>query len=179
MGFGFNLGIIFIILPLTIISLLLWLVSKKAIFGKTILLIWIGIFTLIVFVSVLKIFTDKKELNKNDIYGEYIIDRTKFAGKQSDWQYNHFRFEIKENNTIVFYETENDKILKTYKGTISFHPAYKRPRLIIHIDTPRHHIIEDKPTLYRTIWSFYYVFKSPKFGNIFFKKGKWENLKSK
>ncbi len=173
MGFGFNLGMIFIILPLTIILLLVWLISRKNIFGKTVLLIWLGIFGLIALVSVLKVFTDKKVLDKNDIYGEYIVDRTKFSGKQSDWQYNHFRFEIKEDNTIIFYETEGSKLLKTHKGTISFHYAYNRPRLIIDIAEPRHHIIENKPTLYRTIWSFYYVFNSPKFGNVFFTKGKW------
>jgi hypothetical protein len=176
MGFGFNLGMIFIILPLTIILLLVWLISRKKIFEKTVLLIWIGIFGLIALVSILKVFTDKKELDQDDIYGEYIIDRTKFSGEQSDWQYNHFKFEIKEDNTILFYEIENDKILKTHKGTVGFHSAYKRPRIIIDIDKPRHHIIENKPTLYRSIWSFYYVFESPKFGNVFFTKGKWKPI---
>lgn len=176
MGFGFNLGIFFIILPLTIFLSLVWLVSRKKIFGKAILYIWIGIFSLVTLASIVKIFTDKKELDRDDIYGEYIIDRTKFSGMQSDWQYNHYRFIINEDNSIIFYETERDRILKRHKGTISFHPSYKRPRLIINIDEPRHHIIENEPTLYRTVWSFYYVFNSPEYGNVFFKKGKWEPL---
>ncbi|PKL80691.1 MAG: hypothetical protein CVV25_03030 [Ignavibacteriae bacterium HGW-Ignavibacteriae-4] len=176
MGFGFNLVMFFIILPLTVALLFIWLGSRKNIFGVFVLFIWVGIFSFLTLVSIVKIFTEKKDLERVDIYGEYIIDRTKFSGKQSDWQYDHYRFIIKEDNSIIFYETEKDSILKRHKGTISFHPSYKRPRLILDIDEPRHHIIENEPTLYRTVWSFYYVFNSPKYGNVFFKKGKWEPL---
>lgn len=40
MGFGFNLGMIFIILPLSLILLFLWIVTKKSIFGKLLAGIW-------------------------------------------------------------------------------------------------------------------------------------------
>ena len=96
----------------------------------------------------------KKELSRDDIYGSYIIDRTKYPGIQADWQYNHFRFEIKEDNTITFYQTENVEIIKKSTGTIRFHESYHSPRLIIDMGTEPHHIIEDNPTLYRTVWSF-------------------------
>jgi len=52
-----------------------------------------------------------------------------------------------------------------------------QPLLRIHRSAEMHHIIEEEPTLYRNVWSFYYVFKSQKFGNVFFKKGKWKALK--
>ncbi|NRF37488.1 hypothetical protein [Pedobacter foliorum] len=41
---------------------------------------------------------------------------------------------------------------------------------------PTHHIMDGDPTIYRDTWSFYLVFNSPKFGNMFFKKGAWEPL---
>lgn len=176
MGFGFSLFFIFILVPLTGILLLTWLFTRKKVFGKMLGFIWIGIFGLILLVTVIHFFTDKKELDRDDIYGEYIIDRTKFPGKQADWQYNHFRFEITKRNEFLFHLTEKEKITKTYKGRVTFLEAYNIPRIILQVDTPRHHIIEDKPTLYRTVWSSYYVFNSPKFGNVFFTKRQWKTL---
>lgn len=80
-------------------------------------------------------------------------------------------------NEILFYATEKDKIIKTYRGHIAFHEAFKQPRMIIQMEEPSYHIIEAKPTLYRNVWSFYYVFKSPEFGNVFSTKGKWKSIK--
>jgi hypothetical protein len=140
-------------------------------------LIWMGIFGLILLVTIIHFLTGKKELERDDIYGEYIIDRSKFPGKQADWQYNHFRFEITKQNEFLFHLTDKEKILKTYKGKVTFLEAYSRPRIVLQVDTPGHHIIEDRPTLFRTVWSFYYVFNSPKFGNVFFTKGQWKQDK--
>jgi hypothetical protein len=121
--------------------------------------------------------TSKKEIERSDIYGDYVIDRNKFSGFQADWQYEHFRYTILPNDSIYFYETDGEKIIKTHKGTVKFLSSYQRPRLVLQIDTPRHHIIESYPTLYREPWSFYYVFNSEKFGNVFFTKGKWKPIK--
>ena len=178
MGFGFNLFVIFILVPLTGLLLLIWLVTGKKVFGKILGLIWLGIFGLFFLgaIIIIHFFPHKRELDRDDIYGEYIIDRTKFPGKQADWQYDHFRFEITEQNEFLFHLTDKGTITKTYKGTVEFLKAYIRPRVVLHVDTPRHHIIEDKPTLYRTVSSFYYVFHSPEFGNVFFTKGQWKPI---
>lgn len=176
MGFGFNLLFVLIIIPLTGLLLLVWLVTQKQFWGKILGYIWAGVIAIILLSITIQFFTNKKVLTTADIYGEYIIDRTVFPNKQSDWQYNHFRFEITKNHEFIFYQTEKDKVIKTEKGKISFLDAYYSPRLIIQVDTPRHHIIEDKPTLYRRVWSFYYAFNSPKFGNVFFTKGKWKPI---
>ncbi len=138
---------------------------------------WLGVGILCVLVTIISIVTTKKQLTKNDIYGEYIVDRTKFPGKQADWQYDHFRFEITKGNDFIFYKTEKVKVTTIYRGKISLLEGYTRPALVIHVDFPGHHIIEAKPTLFRTNWSFYYVFHSPKFGNVFFKKGHWKDAK--
>ena len=89
-----------------------------------------------------------------------------------------FVFEITKKNEFLFYLTDKEKVTKMYRGNVKFLEAYKGPRIVLSVDTPRHHIIEDVPTLYRSIWSFYYVFPSPKFGNVFFTKGKWKPIRN-
>jgi hypothetical protein len=83
MGFGFNLGMIFIVLPLTGILLLIWLVSQKRIFGVFLAVIWGGIFGLIILSFGLRPFFEKIVLDKEDYYGEYIINSAYFTGSQS------------------------------------------------------------------------------------------------
>lgn len=117
----------------------------------------------------------KMTIDKDDIYGNYIIDRDKCSGKQADWQYNRYRFKITRDNKIFFYITENEKIIKTIEGKIEINEIYTpSPRLKIIFKEPKFHIIQDNPTLYRDIWSFYYVFYSPKYQNVFFTKGEWK-----
>ena len=70
MGFGFNLFVVFFLVPLTVILLLIWLFSKKKLFGKTIGLIWLGIFGLIIFSIIVNWLTSKTELEKKDYYGK-------------------------------------------------------------------------------------------------------------
>ncbi|WP_188599604.1 hypothetical protein [Polaribacter pacificus] len=45
------------------------------------------------------------------------------------------------------------------------------------MDKPNHHITETNPTTYREPWwNFYLVFKSKKFNNMYFRKGKWKKI---
>ena len=37
-------------------------------------------------------------------------------------------------------------------------------------------LLVENPTTYRSAWSFYLVFYSPKFNNVYFKKGSWESI---
>ena len=176
MGFGFNLFFIFILVPLTGILLIAWLLSRKLWIGKILGFIWLGIFGLVLLSGIVRWLTSKTELDKDDYYGEYVINRDYFQGKQTDWQYNHFRFEITDNDSILFYVTDNEKVLKTYRGTIKTTDPrnYRSARLIIEMEEPTHHILTSNPTTYRSAWDFYLVFKSPKFYNVFFEKGKWK-----
>ena len=176
MGFGFNLFVMFILVPLTVILLLIWLFSGKRLFGKTIGLIWLGIIGLIVFSMTINWLTSKTELEKKDYYGQYIVNRDFFPGKQADWQYENFRFEIKENDSIYFYVTDKEKILQTYRGTITTTESYVSKRLIVNMEQPTNHILKSNPTTYRSTWSFILVFYSPKFNNVYFKKGEWKPL---
>lgn len=176
MGLGFSLLFVFILVPLTGILLVIWLLTRKKMFGTILGWIWLGIFGLILLSGIIQWLTAKTELKKKDYYGQYVINRDYFPGKQADWQYEHFRFEIKENDSFYFYVTDKEKILKTYKGTIVTIKPYSSERLMIHMEQPTHHILTSDPTTYRSAWSFYVVFYSPKFNNVYFKKGKWKPL---
>lgn len=176
MGFGFNLFFIFILVPLTGILLIAWLLSRKLWIGKILGFIWLGIFGLALLSGIVQWLTSKTELDKEDYYGEYVVNRDYFEGEQTDWQYNHFRFEITDEDSIFFYVTDKEKILKTFRGTIKTTTPYSSARLIIEMEKPTHHILTSNPTTYRSAWDFYLVFKSPKFYNVFFEKGKWKPI---
>jgi len=173
MGFGFTLFCIFILFPLLALLFILWLISPKKIFIKTIGWIFIVVFSLIVVSGITRTLTAKKVLSKDDYYGTYVIDRDIIPGKQADWQYDHFRFEIKDNDSIYFYVTDKDRILQTYKGKIVTVKSYESERLAVHMPLRSHHVLRTNPTIYRSAWGFTLVFNSPKFGNMFFKKGNY------
>ena len=173
MAFFFSL---FILFPLTGIMIFVWWRTNNKIFGKIIGYFWLCIIALIIFSLTMEKLTAKKELKKKDYYGQYIIDRDFFPGKQADWQYETFRFEIKNNDKIYFYVTNNDKILKTFSGTISTKAPYGSERLQISMEQPTIHVLETNPTVYRSARSFYLVFHSDKFNNMYFKKGNWEPI---
>ncbi|MCW3788925.1 hypothetical protein [Plebeiibacterium sediminum] len=176
MGFGFNLGMIFIILPLSGLLLILWLITKKSLFVNALGIIW-GLIVILVLISGATHFIfDKKKLKHKDFYGTYVIDRGFFKGKQADWQYDHFRFEITKDDSIFFYVTDKEEIKRTYKGTISTLKQYYSERLVINMEKPTHHIMISNPTIYRETWDFYLVFNSSKFYNMYFRKGIWRSI---
>ncbi len=181
MGFGFNLFflcLIFILIPLTGILLVSWLYTSKPVYGKILGAVWFGIIFLVFIASIANWLFSKTELDRNDYTGTYIIHRDYFEGHQADWQYNHFRFQITNQDSIFFYITEKDRILKTYKGTVTTsNPEHHRSdRLIINMEQPTHHILASNPTTYRSNWSFYLVFNSQEYYNLFFKKGEWKPI---
>ena len=176
MGFGFNLFFVFILVPLTCILLLVWLLTRKKIAKEALKIIWIVVIGLIILASIIQMLIAKKNLTKKDYHGQYIVNRDYFPGRQADWQYNNFRFEIKDNDSIYFCITDKEKIVKTFRGTISTVKPSKSERLIIKMEQPTHHIMQSNSTTYRSSWSFYLVFHSSNFNNVYFKKGEWQPL---
>ncbi len=176
MGFGFNLFFVVILVPLTGLLLLVWFLLKKRWIVILLGLMWFGVFSLVSVSLFTQWLTSKTKLEKEDYYGQYVVDRAYFKGKQADWQYNTFRFEITDKDSIYFYVTDEEKILKTYTGSIKTITPYSSARLIIDMEQPTHHILTSNPTTYRSAWDFYLVFESPKFYNVFFKKGHWKPI---
>jgi hypothetical protein len=176
MGFGFNIFFAGLLLPLTVIMALIWLFTQSKTIGRALKIIGLTVGGLATLITISNLIFDKKEISHDDIFGEYVIDRSQFPGKQADWQYNHFRFVITRQQRLLFHCTEGERIIKTYTGRIKFLQEYKLPRTIWRADSPSYHIIRHTPTLYRTPFSFYYVFDSTRFGNVFFTKGKWKPI---
>ena len=138
--------------------------------------IFFGLILFAIIVSQVKeYFTGKMHVDKEDIYGSYIIDRTRFPGKNAEWQYQHYRFEITEPDGFAFHCTNYDKVVKTYIGKVEF-TTDNRPHIKLQMQYPDGdtcHVLRTNPTLYREPFSFYYVFESPKYGNMFFKNGEY------
>ncbi len=170
-----------IVVFLTVISgilLVFWGVSGKLWIGKLLWIMWMSVIIIALTSMFINWLNSKTVLEHDDYHGDYIIKRDYFQGTQTDWQYNHFRFKITEEDSIFFYYTDREKILKTYKGIVKTTNEYNysSARLIIEMNQPSHHILSDNPTTYRSAWDFYLVFESPHFYNVFFEKGTWKRL---
>jgi hypothetical protein len=187
MGKGVAIYLFLFMLPITAIYLVATAISflrtKKHLSSKLIVNIWlIFIFGTIILV-LLEPLGRPMILTQKHIVGTYVIDRSKFPGKQADWQYQNFRFTITNDDKLIFESRINDSKWKadTVKVTYSsgYHDSkigeYCNRKLRVHTDSAHHHIIHDNPTLYRlSNDKFYYVFDSKKFGNVFFKRGTWK-----
>lgn len=175
-------GGLFLLLTLILVFVIMMIANRKKSQAEInhILKAWLIVMGILISLPLLAFLISplwtQMTVSQSDNYGEYVIDRELFKGKQADWQYNHYRFEIKEDNTFLFHVTNKEKIVKTYKGYVTFHAPHVSSRIAIHMNEPRHHIIESNPTLCRDIWSFQYIFESKYYGNMFFTKGEWEEI---
>ena len=122
--------------------------------GKSILYFWIFIFVIGFFEDEIRTIYRLKKLHRDDFIGEFVIDRKCFAGKQADWQYDNFRFEIKKNDSIYFYVTNKERLIKTYRGTITTTKPYSSEILKVKMEQPTNHIMSSNPGIYRGKWSF-------------------------
>lgn len=168
MGFGFNL----IGFPLLLLATVLLLIYFKVTKSKTVLKIlgglWILIILSVILITIKIEFDRPLHLTKEQIAGNYRIDKSFYPGKNADWQYEHYKFTITPNDSIYFYVIRRDTVLKTYSGKLKYSSG---PPDLWHIqgDTT-FHIIKNPPTLYRGHTRFYYVFHSELYGNMFFRK---------
>ena len=188
MGKGIALFFYLLLLPATGILLLTWVITyikwKKHTAFFVLLAIWGLFISLTGLIWFLQPYLEPKILTQKDIIGNYVIDKDKFPGKQADWQYKNFRFEITSNKELIFKSRIYDTVWKSDTVKISYSSGYYdldkeeycNKKIRIHSDSTSHHILKDNPTLYRQSFGrFYYVFKSEKFGNVFFKKGEWSD----
>lgn len=168
MGFGFNLFFVFILLPGSVLLAILGVASGKKLFWQLLGGSWAGVIGLGLLSALTRPLFETIQLEKQDYYGSYVIDRSKCPGRQADWQYQTFRFDITTDDRIAFYVLENGNVAQTYRGTISTVKPYSSERLVLHMAQPAHHILTTDPTIYRRGRRFYLVFNSPRFGNVFF-----------
>lgn len=175
----FYLPLFILLIVLIILSLILLILGglrESKTYGRIVIYFWGFVFALYLIAQVMHFINSKTVLDKEDFYGTYIIDRNYFSGKQADWQYNHYRFEIKENDSVYFHVTNGSAITETYKGKISTKAPFKSARPVFKMALPSHHVLNSNPTIYRDSWDFMMVFKSPKFHNMYFRKGEWKEI---
>lgn len=161
----------------SVLCIFLWYIIKSKIGKRIVIAAWCAPIILIALGILIDELNEKKILDKEDYHGKYIIDRRFFKGKESDWQYNSYRFEITDDDSIFFHCTQGSKILQTYRGRIGVTQSYQSARLIIEMPLPTYHVLESNPTIYRSAWNFYLVFNSKHYHNMYFRKGKWKPLK--
>jgi len=167
MGFGFNL-IGFPLLMLTTLGLLVYFfITKKTIALKFLGIVWLLTIVIIAVGLIADHFRTPIRLKKTDIIGDYQIDTTFFSGTNSKWQYDHYRFTITPTDSIIFYVTNKDIIIKTFKEKVRYSSG--APDLWKVQNDTTYHVIKYPPTLYRGHDKFYYVFKSDYYGNMFFR----------
>ena len=169
MGFGFNLFGFPLLILMTIGLLIYFLVSRKKIAILLLGCLWGLTILLFVFGSIAEHYRKPIRLTRQDIIGEYRIDKTFFSGKNANWQYHHFKFYITNKDSILFViMEEKGNPIAFYKHKINYSDG--SPALWKIKTDSTHHILKNQPTLYRGHDKFYYVFYSEKFGNMFFRK---------
>jgi amino acid transporter len=164
---------IFTVLTVTsLIYLFKYTKSKNKVFIRKIFNLWVVPVILVISFLILHYFNGPIPLTKERIIGYYNIDTSFYSGKNATWQKEHYRFQITKDDKFILYERLSDGSEKQFINKVNWvaSPTYKWS---IIINNP-HHIIEPMPTLHRTMNNrrFYYVFKSTKFGNMFFRKVK-------
>ena len=170
MGFGFNLFGFPLLILATVGLLIYFVVTKK----KIALKILGGLWALTIFIFCLGLFMERLRkpisLSKQDIIGEYRIDTNFYPGTNSKWQYEHFKFTITSNDSLHFYQTRKDTILKIYTCKLKYSSGPPDLWSIVNDTTCK--ILKHPPTLYRGHNKFYYVIRSDNYGNMFFRKQK-------
>lgn len=116
------------------------------------------------------LFTNKMTIDGDDLVGEYEIDKTMFPGANADWQHKKYRFSINNKDELIFIERQNNVEVKRCTVGINVLTHYESYRIETGYNGSCHHVLTSSPTIYRYPWSFHLIFKSPYYGNMYFKK---------
>lgn len=162
---------LFLLLPLSLYTGLSFIISRKNIFWQVFKYIWLSVLLIISILFISRCLNAKIVLAKKDFYGTYAINRNYFPGADADWQYNHYRLIIREDDSVFFYATNKNKILKVYKGFMFCNETYPSARIRFEMEAPTHHIFSEQPLITRSRWNFMLVFFSPFYHNMYFEKG--------
>jgi hypothetical protein len=182
MGFGYNILVAFVLFPLFVLSVAISVIvvifsqpEKRYHRAKRLLLFYAfvvtGFFALTMALVALSEILAPMKVEREDVIGTYRVDRKMFPGPNADWQHEHFTLEINEEGTVSLRSKDINGIWHT--STRPFTPVYYvnyRWRFPTEGDSTAHHVLANTPALYRERWGFYYVFRSPRFGNMFFRK---------
>lgn len=130
----------------------------------------LGVFILVMFSLGYSHLAKPMNLDSDDYYGEYFIDKSIFPGKNSEWQYKHFRLEIKYNGDVLLHTLGGDKKIKVYKGKVQIDGSKPSASIRFDMSKPTSHVMQYQPKVYRSAWGFTLVMKSTKYYHMYFKK---------
>jgi len=167
MGFGFNLIGSPLLILATIGLLIAFFLTKQRVVLIILGSLWGLMILLFLFVSVFATFHKPQRLTKDQIIGDYYIDKGFYPGANANWQYDHYRFTITPTDSIYLFVRTNTNLEKVYKGKLDL---VEGPPVLWHAQENYHHILRHPPTLYRSYNRYYYVLHSEIFGNMFFRK---------
>ena len=102
---------------------------------------------------------------KEDITGKYEIDRNFHPGRQADWQHATYSLEIFHDHLVL----RDRRTTTEWKYDINWFlsPEY---RWTFRDKGPRHHMVSGGPAIIREWSGYYYVFESPLYGEVVFRK---------
>jgi type IV secretory pathway TrbL component len=164
----FGILFIIIILPIILILLVVGIVTKKKIFIKAPIYFIIFLVFIATISWIINRYNEKITLKHKDYFGYYQIDTSFYPGKQAKWQFENLKLKLTANNQLLLYDKNSRN--KIIKGKFTTVTPYNSARLVIISTNQSHHLLKENPTTYRSNSSFYLVFHSDKFKNVFFRK---------
>jgi hypothetical protein len=107
-------------------------------------------------------------LTEADVIGRYCVDPSIYAGAQAEWQRQHFWFDVGPGGKFILHELLDDGSRRQIPGKLTWHRG--PPDLWTVAPTEPHHVLAQAPLLFRSDKRFFYVMRSPQFGNMFFRR---------
>jgi hypothetical protein len=103
----------------------------------------------------------------SDLIGKYEIDRHFHPGEQADWQNQTYQMELTMDEVILT-DSRTDTVWR-YPVLWGFLADYCWEFVS---QNPRHHMFQGGPALVREPFGHYYIFQSPLYGDVVFRKKK-------
>ncbi len=107
-------------------------------------------------------------LTEVDVIGRYCVDPSIYPGAQADWQRQHFWFDVGAGGKFILHEVLDDGSRRQIQGQLTWHRG--PPDLWTVAPAEPHHVLAQAPLLFRSDKRFFYVMRSPQFGNMFFRR---------
>ena len=181
MGFGFNLLFFPLLILSGVIAFTWFLLTPAENKAKTVK--WIAGLYGLGFLALMGLFglahwADAQRApiqpSRTDLIGVYRVDRNMYPGPQANWQFQHHRILITEQDSLILEILNNGKVRKRFARAFEPVPVsglrHFRWQFTDGTDSLYHQIIATEPIMVRSHSSFYYVFPSNRYGNMFFRK---------
>ena len=142
--------------------------NREIVHLKRIAIIWLTPISFILVLIFLSWMSSLTSVDRAKIIGSYAVDDNFYPGENAVWQKKHYRFEVRPDDTFVLFERLGDGSDRPYFGKITWaNEAIEKWSITMEIP---HHVVDEHPVLYRERFGFYYVFRTKKFGNMFYRK---------